>query len=131
MKPVRVFIYDDHPKVLAQIVDRLAYEGDFEIVGKTSDKRLALNLAKKFTNSNSPNVLLIDPVQEAGVETDVICEFKEMFPSIAVVVLTVFVDAMLQMDLRKLGVKHILEKSIASDQLVEMLRSVSVDWSVS
>ena len=120
MNPIRIFLVDDHPKVLTQIEERLAQEDDFKVVGKASD----WNQAKESILKSNPEVLLIDPVTPNGLDVDSIKSFQSNWPTMAIVVLTAFVDTGLMVELKKLGVCQVLEKGFASQNLIDILRFV-------
>lgn len=120
MYPIRIFLVDDHPKVLAQIESRLAAEDDLAVVGRAVDCEQAADTSF----SEQPNILLIDPVTRDGLNLGLIEKLKAQFPATAIVVLTAFADTALQIDLKKIGVKHILEKGVDSQRLISTLREV-------
>jgi DNA-binding NarL/FixJ family response regulator len=120
MDSIRIYLIDDHFKVLTQIEERLTQENDLNIVGKAVDVREATeNIV-----SVDPDILLIDPVTTKGLDVEMIRNFREELPNASIVVLTAFVDTALLVELRKLGVCQILEKGIASQRLVDVLRVV-------
>lgn len=118
---IRIYLVDDHPKVLTLIEERLAQESDFNVVGRAFDSKLAMEAVPVA----KPDIVLIDPVTPNGLDLDTIRCFSEISPSVAVVVLTTFVDTALMVELRRLGVCQILEKGIASQQLVDILREAA------
>ena len=120
MNPIRIFLIDDHPKVLTQIEERLEQEDDFKVVGKAS----SWQQAKDSMGHSNPEVLLIDPVTPNGLDVESIKSFKANWPAMAIVVLTAFVDTNLLVELKKLGVCQVLEKGFASQNLVDVLRFV-------
>ena len=126
MNPIRIFLIDDHPKVLTQIEERLAQEDDFEVVGRASNWQQAED-SMVVTN---PEVLLIDPVTPSGLDVDSIKSFKDNWPTMAIVVLTAFVDTGLLVELKKLGVCQVLEKGFASQNLIDVLRFVGSERGV-
>ncbi|MBN2502329.1 MAG: response regulator transcription factor [Anaerolineales bacterium] len=126
MNPIRIFLIDDHPKVLTQIEERLEQEDDFKVVGKAS----SWQQAKDSMDKSNPEVLLIDPVTPNGLDVDSIKSFKANWPAMAIVVLTAFVDTNLLVELKKLGVCQVLEKGFASQNLIDVLRFVGSEQSV-
>ncbi len=126
MNPIRIFLIDDHPKVLTQIEERLEQEDDFKVVGKASNWQQA----KDSMSISNPEVLLIDPVTPSGLDVESIKSFKANWPAMAIVVLTAFVDTNLLVELKKLGVCQVLEKGFASQNLIDVLRFVGSEQSI-
>ena len=121
MNHIRILLIEDHPEVLKRIATRLEHETDIEIVGKSQTGEDALNLAKEI----HPDLILIDPVTDGGLGMATLDKLRVAFPSIAVVVLTVVVDAALQIELRKFEIHSILEKELNSKRLIQELRKMS------
>lgn len=123
MSFIRIFLIDDHPKVLDQIAARLSDEDDIEVVGNATDCTRARALLEEI--HPRPSVLIVDPVSQNGMEKSGIAEIMKAFPALAVIVLTVVVDTSLKVELGKLGIKDVLEKGIDSDKLVSVVRQVA------
>ncbi len=54
--PIRIFIVDDHPVVLAGLTSMLSTQPDFEVIGSASSGEEALQMLR----SCSPDILLLD-----------------------------------------------------------------------
>jgi DNA-binding NarL/FixJ family response regulator len=119
MEELRILVIDDHPEVLSQIEDRLSQEDGFKICKSASME----NVYAHITNYQ-PDVLLIDPFMEDGLCIKSLKQIQQMLPSLTVIVLAAVVDAASKLELSKIGIKFILEKKVASDQLVDTLRLV-------
>ncbi|MDH3944549.1 MAG: response regulator transcription factor [Anaerolineae bacterium] len=121
MKYRRLLLVDDHAEVLKRIGARLAYEDDILVAGEARTGVDAIRLVEEV----DPDVILIDPVMQDGMGMEILKRIREMFPLISIVVLTSIVDAALNVELKKLGINDVLEKSVDSDALVEMVRAVN------
>jgi DNA-binding NarL/FixJ family response regulator len=120
MKKVRVLLADSHPQVRTQLAARLRREPDIEIIGLASTSGQTLRLAL----SNQPDVLLIDPVMRDGFGLANLRQIVARLPQIAIIVLTAYVDTALKIELDRMGVSHILSKGLASENLVDVIRSI-------
>ncbi len=123
MDRVRVLIADDHANVRSQLKVRLEREQQLEIVGEAGSSSQAVECVQ----TREPHVLLIDPVMHDGLGMEAIRQLTERHPGLAIVVLTAAADTALTMDLRKAGVKHILNKNIATHELLQTLAQVKFE----
>lgn len=119
MNPIRVMIADDHPQVRLQVRARLSREPGLEIAGEAAGSEQAIQCAL----DSRPHVILIDPIMSDGRGLVALGSIVTQLPHAAVVVLTAFADTAFRSELRKLGVRHILDKGIASERLVEIIRA--------
>jgi len=119
MNPIRVMIADDHPQVRLQVRARLSREPGLEIAGEAAGSEQAIQCAL----DRRPDVILIDPIMSDGRGLVALDSIVTQLPQAAIVVLTAFADTAFRSALRKLGVRQILDKGIASEQLVEIIRA--------
>ena len=120
MYPIRLLLADDHANVRTQIRARLSHENHFEIVGEAADSAQTIKIAL----AEKPHIVLIDPMMRDGQGLDALRQISTSLPATALVVLTAVSDTATQIELRKLGVRGILNKGIDSQQLVETLREI-------
>ncbi len=120
MGKIRILIADSHENVRTQLVARLQREPEFEIVGQAANSGQTLHSALV----DHPDIILIDPVMWDGFGIANLRHIIAQLPDTQVVVLTAYADTSLRMSLRRMGVKEILTKGIASEELVEILRSL-------
>jgi tetratricopeptide (TPR) repeat protein len=118
--PIRILLADDHANVRAQVCARLSRESDFEIVAEASNSPEAIERALAI----QPEIVLIDPIMQDGLGLQTVREVAVGAPESAIVVLIAYADTALQMELRKLGVRRIVNKGIESARLVAMLREI-------
>ena len=120
MSSIRILLADDHQNVRTQIRARLSRESDFQIVGEAAHSEQAIEQAL----AARPDVVLIDPIMRDGHGLMAVHQIAQSLPHTALIVLTAYSDTVLQMELRRLGVRHILDKEVASERLVETIRRV-------
>ena len=120
MKRIRILIADEHLSVRAQVFARLSREPHFEIVALADTSQQALECAL----AARPDIILMDPMMSDGLGLAALREISTRLPKIQLVVLSAFCDTAQRIELRKIGVTHILNKGIESHQLVGLLRSI-------
>ena len=91
-KPVRAIIADDHPLVLLAINNLMSGYPDIEIVGRAADT------TELFTevDRNPCDLVLMDLYMPGGFDGhgfDAVKQFKERYPNVALVVLTMETQA--------------------------------------
>ncbi|MBT3240746.1 MAG: response regulator transcription factor [Chloroflexi bacterium] len=119
MRKTHVLIVDDHQGVLQQIENLLVQETDFELC-----KAVTLDKAKSHVLLCKPEILLIDPYVNGNLCIDSLAALQELLPSMIIIVLAAVVDAATELALSRIGIKFILEKKIAPEQLLDTLRLV-------
>jgi two-component system, NarL family, nitrate/nitrite response regulator NarL len=120
MKKIRVLLSDSYPQVRAQLAARLQRESDIEIIAQASNSRQTL----RFALSNSPDVLLIDPMMPDGFGLANLRQIVARLPKITIIILTAYVDTALKMELTRMGVSRIFLKGLASENLIDTIRHV-------
>ena len=115
MASIRILLADDHANVRDQIRNRLSREPDLEIVGEARHSTQAMELAAQTT----PDVVLIDPIMRDGRGLVAVAQIAQQLPQVTIIVLTAFADTALQMELKRIGIRCILDKGIQSEQLIE------------
>jgi DNA-binding NarL/FixJ family response regulator len=121
MTKVRVLLADSHSQVRTQLAARLQREADIELVAQAANSGQMLRLAL----ANPPDVLLIDPVMRDGFGLANLRQIVSRLPAMAVVVLTAYVDTALKIELNRMGINQILSKGLASENLIEVIRSMA------
>ena len=118
---IRILIVDDHALFRAGIVNVLAREKDFEVVGEAADGRAAI----EASNALSPNIVLMDLSlpQPGGIETTQ--RIRRELPATAVVVLAVDEDEEALFASIKAGAAAFLIKDVSPEDLVMVIRRVS------
>lgn len=88
MRPIRVFIVDDHPVVREGLRSLLSTEDDMTIVGEAGSAVEALRGA----NETSPDVVVLDIKLKDGDGIEVCREIKATSPGTGVIMLSAFWD---------------------------------------
>ena len=70
-----------------------------------------------------PHILLMDPLMRDGLGVATLRRVHTNFPELVIVVLTAYVDTMLNMHFQQMGIKQILTKGIVSSELLTALRA--------
>ncbi|MDP2675621.1 MAG: response regulator transcription factor [Dehalococcoidia bacterium] len=88
MRPIRVFIVDDHPVVREGLRSLLSSESDMTVVGEASSVSEALHGARE----TSPDVVVLDIKLKDGDGIDVCRKIKAASPTTGVIMLSAFWD---------------------------------------
>src|SRR5262249_3940209 len=120
MDTIRILLADDHANVRTQIHARLARESGFTIVGEAAHSSEAIDMALK----TQPDVVLMDPIMRDGRGLVAVNHIGKSMPHTALVILTAYADTALQVELRRLGARLILDKGIESAKLIELIRGL-------
>jgi DNA-binding NarL/FixJ family response regulator len=119
--PIRVVLADDHPIVREGTQALLERTPGIEVAGVAAGGATALALVA----AQLPDVLLLDLHLPDLDGFAVARQMRERFPRVAILVLTGHDDAGYVRELRQLGVRGYLGKSVASDQIVAAIRTVA------
>lgn len=119
LSKIRILLADDHSIVREQLAIRLNSEPDLEVVGVASTSYETIQKIQKM----HPHILLMDPLMRDGLGVATLRQVRANFPELVIVVLTAYVDTMLNMQFQQMGIKHILTKGIVSSQLLAELRA--------
>lgn len=120
-KVLRLVVVEDHPMVREAIVDALAAEADFVVVGQAGDGRTAVSEVVRL----HPDVVVMDlflPVQ-SGVEA--IRAIKAVLPATAVLALTSATDEALFLAAMQAGATGYLVKDSERRALLDAVRQVA------
>ena len=107
--PVRAIIADDHPLVLLAIENLLNSFSDVRVVGRAADTNELFEQLER----NVCNLVLMDLYMPGEFEPDaleLIRMFRQRFPNVALVVLTMETDAAVLQSVISLGVEGLLSK---------------------
>lgn len=116
---IRILLADDHSIVREQLAVRLSWEPEFEVVGVASTSHETFQKIQM----THPHILLMDPLMRDGLGVATLRQVRANFPELVIVVLTAYVDTMLNMQFQQMGIKQILTKGIASSELLAALRA--------
>ena len=118
MEKIRIVLIDSNNFARKQIAKALSREPVFNIVCDTENSLNGYLAAR----DKRPDIVLIDPFLSDGFGLNVVRRIAKQLPSIRQVVLIAVIDVATELELRNLGVRRILTKSIGSKALVKALR---------
>jgi DNA-binding NarL/FixJ family response regulator len=120
MKKIRVLLAEDHTIVRQGIAALLGVESDMEVVGQASSGLEAIELAKKL----GPDVILMDIGMRQLNGLEATREIKKLFPSMKILVLTMYDNEEWIFQILKAGASGYLIKDSAMTDLSSALRAV-------
>jgi NarL family two-component system response regulator LiaR len=120
MDKTTILIADDHPLLRDGIVQLLAKEDDFEVVGQAADGEEAVKLA----DEKSPDVVLMDIEMPNLDGLDATRQIKTARPEISVLILTVHDDEEYIAAVLDAGAAGYLLKTTYGKELVQAIRAV-------
>ena len=118
MEKIRIVLIDINNFARKQIAKALSREPVFNIVCDTENSLNGYLAAR----DKRPDIVLIDPFLSDGLGLNVVRRIAKQLPSIRQVILIAVIDVATELELRNLGVRRILTKSIGSKALVKALR---------
>jgi two-component system, NarL family, response regulator NreC len=121
MNKIRILLADDHPMVRSGLIKLLEPFKEFIIVGEASDGEEAVAMTKKL----EPDVLVIDLSMPklSGIEATKI--IRKNFPSVKVLVLTMYDNEEYVYQILKSGAGGYLLKNSRRDELAAAIRAVA------
>lgn len=121
-KPIRVVIVDDHKMVREGLAAMLKHHASqIAIVGEAGDAQEALAVIERAT----PDCVMLD-IRLPGESGLAACRtINRQFPSVAIVILTVYEDEQYVFEAWRSGARGYLLKKISGNALIEALQSVA------
>jgi DNA-binding NarL/FixJ family response regulator len=119
--PVRVFLADDHPVVLAGMKAMVVADPGLELVGEARDGRTALRQATAL----KPDVAVLDLSMPGLNGVEVSRQLLEACPQTRVLVLTVHEDGAYLRQLLETGVGGYVLKRSATEELIRGIHAVA------
>jgi two-component system capsular synthesis response regulator RcsB len=119
---IRVVLADDHDAVIVGLTSLLKREPDIEVVGTANGPTQLMDILRTvecdvlFTDLSMPRDGLPDGIQ-------MIEQVRRQHPEVAIVVLTMVVNAVTLKAALRSGVTGLCDKAAASDDIVEAARS--------
>lgn len=120
MKPIRLFIVDDHIIVRKGILMFLNTEPSVVIVGEAEDGQSAIERACSL----QPDVILMDLVMPQGDGLSAITQLKRCLPEVKIIVLTTFNDDERVKTAIEAGADGYLLKDADGEALLRAIRAV-------
>lgn len=126
MVKIRVLLAEDHALMREGTRELVQHEPGIEIVGEAGDGEEAVQLASEL----QPDVVIMDirmPKLNGIAATK---QIKELYPDIAVLILTAYDDDQYVFGLIEAGAAGYLLKDVSSQELVSAIRTVCAGGSV-
>ena len=120
MKRIRVLIAEDHTIVRQGLCALLRAEPDIEVIGEASDGLEATKMAQELT----PDVVLMDVAMRNLNGLDATRTIKKLFPSMKVLVLTMYDNEEVIFQILRAGASGYLIKDSAMTDLVSAIRAI-------
>lgn len=118
---IRVMIIDDHPLVRQGIAKVLEKEPDMEVVAESGNANEAINLIAR----NEPAFIIADISLEGEVNgIDLVKAVRERFPSIKVLVLSMFDEAIYAERAIRAGARGYMTKKEAPTNVAGAIRAI-------
>ena len=117
---IRILIADDHPMFREGVVQTLASEKDFAIIGQASNGKNAIEMAKELL----PDVLLLDITMPDQDGITVTKKISAAFPVIQIIMLTASENQYDLMKALKAGARGYVLKGISAKELVKVVRTI-------
>jgi NarL family two-component system response regulator LiaR len=121
MKPIRVFVIDDHPMIRHGLAAMIRAEREFEWVGDAADGEDAVRLAPAL----APDLLLVDLVMPRMDGIAAIKALKPMLPKAHFVVLTSALEPPLVRRALEAGASAYLLKNASAQELVTVMQTAA------
>ncbi len=118
---IHIVIADDHEIIRRGLRQLLSAEGGFRVVGEASNAAELLELLKK----TRCDVLLLDISMPGRSGIEVLKDLHRFFPSVKVLVLSIFPEDQYALRAMKLGASGYLTKETAGDTLIHAIRKVA------
>ncbi|TKC03103.1 response regulator [Pedobacter cryotolerans] len=118
---IKIILVDDHKLFIDGLCGLLCTQPDFEVIGKASNGKEALHLI----NKTFPDVLIIDlnmPILDGQAASE---KMISLFPSIKILVLSMYNNNSLNTSLKTLGIKGYLPKDTDTELLFCVVRDIA------
>ncbi|MBW5448743.1 response regulator [Cohnella sp. CFH 77786] len=120
MNPLRIVIVDDHPLFRHGVKTLFSTTPDLEVVGEAGNGEEALILADRLL----PDVMLMDVRMPGASGVDITRRITAKFPSIRILILTMFEDDASVFTAMRSGAKGYVLKDADKDELLRAIRAV-------
>jgi DNA-binding NarL/FixJ family response regulator len=116
-KPITLMIADDHKLFAEGLSAILSEQPNFKVIGTASNGKEILHLL----NHQLPDILILDlnmPVLDGEVTSE---KVSQLFPSVKIMVLSMYYTAKLATKLEGIGVKAFIQKDTDADTLFKII----------
>jgi len=126
MEKIRVLLAEDHVVVREGTRELIRRERDMEVVGEAGDGEEAIELATKLR----PDVVIMDIAMPKVNGIEATRRIKELYPAIAVLILTAYDNEQYIFALLEAGAAGYLLKNVRRSELIDAVRAVYAGESV-
>jgi NarL family two-component system response regulator LiaR len=123
---IKILIAEDHAVVREGTRQILDQESDLNVIAEASDGEEAISLA----GSEKPDVIIMDISMPRVDGIQATKRIKELYPDIAILILTAYDDEQFIFTLLEAGAAGYLLKSVRSRELIDAVRQVHAGESV-
>ena len=126
MEPIKIFVVEDQPKILKNLMKLLNDSDAVEVIGQAMSGEEALEAIPEA----QPEVILLDLglPQMSGI--DVTREVKKKYPKIEILIFTIFDEEDKVMEAIQAGASGYLLKGMEAEKIAEAIREVRDGGSV-
>lgn len=118
MSKITVLVVDDHPLLREGLIKILSLDDDLEVVGEAGDGETGI----KLVHECRPQVVLMD-INLPKINGIQACKvIKEQYPETQVIVLTVYEEEKLVLDIVRAGANGYLLKDVEPNTLVQAIK---------
>lgn len=121
---IRILLVDDHPFVRDGVRMRLEATGQISVVGEADCVDDALRLATQLTGERAPHMVLTDISMRTLSGIDLTAQFRQTFPAIAVLVLSMHNNPEYVRRAFDEGAKGYVLKDAPAQELVDAILAV-------
>jgi DNA-binding NarL/FixJ family response regulator len=116
-KPITLMIADDHKLFAEGLSAILSEQANFKVIGTASNGKEILHLL----NHHLPDILILDlnmPVLDGEIASE---KIRQLFPSVKIMVLSMYYTAKLATKLEGIGVKAFIQKDTDAETLFKII----------
>ena len=123
-KTIRLLLVDDHPFVRDGVRMRLEATGQIAVVGEADCVDDAIRLVNQLTGEQAPHIVLTDISMRTLSGIDLTAQFRQLFPAIAVLVLSMHNNPEYVRRAFDEGAKGYVLKDAPAQELVDAILAV-------
>jgi DNA-binding NarL/FixJ family response regulator len=116
-KPITLMIADDHKLFAEGLSAILSEQANFKVIGTASNGKEILHLL----NHHLPDILILDlnmPVLDGEIASE---KIRQLFPSVKIMVLSMYYTSKLATKLEGIGVKAFIQKDTDAETLFKII----------
>lgn len=118
---IKLMIVDDHNLLRQAFIAMFKYNSEFEIIADAPNGHKAIIMLNKI----KPDILLLDIEMPLMNGRETLLHVKKYYPSIKVIMLTMYADHSYEREFLDLGAYSFIAKDIDHEEFLQVLREVS------